>query len=98
MSPVTDKDTITVGALAVRFLVEAADSNGPRFRAGRSTGSSAAASMQSFWRSPHRGVWIRLLPGDRRGPGRLLRWAAGPRRVGEVMRRHGLTPAQPSGA
>ena len=28
MRPLTDKDTITVGALAVRFLVQAADSNG----------------------------------------------------------------------
>ena len=146
-----DNDTITVGALGVRFLIEAADSNGsvsvfecyvpanarmpaphshdgfeetiyglegvttwtidgetveigpgeavcvPR---GQIHGFENHGSVDAKFlaiATPGR-VRTRLLPRGRRGPRRR---AGGPpdlAAIGEVMRRHGLTPAPPTGA
>ncbi len=144
-----ENDTITVGALGVRFLVEAGDSNGTasvfeclvpansrmpaphshdgfeetiygiegttawtidgarRGRARRGGGgatgrpplTTTATSMRRSWRSRPRHVFG---PAYFREIGEVLAASAGGppdlAALGEIMRRHGLTPAPPSAA
>ena len=102
MSETMDSDTITVGELGVRFLVEAADSTrkrvGVRVPCPSRLADAGAAQPRRVRGDDLRAGGHHDLE-DRQRNGRVLATSAGGppnlAAIGQGMRRHGLTPTPP---